>query len=93
MHQNKGVDTCTLCVPVFHGFQVNKIHSYNTRSAARQSYYLPRARTNYGKFNIRFKGPKIWNSIADDMKCGDPLKFGPDNFLLTVYTGNNQLGF
>ena len=43
--------------------KVSEIHYYNTRSAAKQSYYLFKARTNYGKFNIRFQGPKIWNSI------------------------------
>ena len=31
---------------------VNKIHKYNTRFAAKQSYYLPKVRTNYGIFNI-----------------------------------------
>ena len=31
---------------------VAQIHSYNTRSAARQTYYLPSIRTNYGKFNV-----------------------------------------
>ena len=41
---------------------VLRIHNYNTRSAANQSYYLPRARTNYGIFNIRFQGPNVWNS-------------------------------
>ena len=44
--------------------QVKEIHKYNTRSAANQSYYLPRARTNYGLFNIRFQGPKVWNSFG-----------------------------
>ena len=24
-------------------------------------------RTNYGKFNIRFQGPKIWNDIDYDI--------------------------
>ena len=47
---------------------VLRIHNYNTRSAANQSYYLPRARTNYGIFNIRFQGPKVWNSLGKDIK-------------------------
>ena len=50
-------------------FKVSEIHRYNTRSAAKQSYCLPKARTNYGKFNIRFQGPKIWNSIDDKSKA------------------------
>lgn len=32
--------------------KVSEIQYYNTRSAAKQSYYLFKARTNYGKFNI-----------------------------------------
>ena len=45
----------------FHSFftKVTNIHNYNTRLAAKQSYYLPSVRTNYGKFNIRFQGPSI----------------------------------
>ena len=50
-------------------YKVREIHHYNTRSAAKQSYYLPKARTNYGKFNIRFQGPKIWNSTDDKIKA------------------------
>ena len=44
---------------VFQSFfiKVDKIHCYNTRHAAKQSFYLPKVRTNYGKFNIRFQGP------------------------------------
>ena len=29
-------------------------------------YTLPKVRTNYGIFNIRFKGPKVWNSISEN---------------------------
>ena len=49
----------------FHSFftKVTNIHKYNTRLAAKQSYYLPFVRTNYGKFNIRFQGPSIWKFI------------------------------
>ena len=31
---------------------VNCVHSYDTRSAAKQFYYIPKIRTNYGLFNI-----------------------------------------
>ena len=44
---------------------VNKIHKYNTRFAAKQSYYLPKVRTNYGIFNIRFQVPSVWNSVDE----------------------------
>ena len=51
------------------------IHTYKTRSAANQSYYLPRARTNYGRFNIRFQGPKVWNSLGKNVKSTSCRKF------------------
>ena len=54
---------------------VNEVHNYNTRSAAKQSFYLPKARTNYGLFNIRFRGPKIWNSISEEIKLFSLRKF------------------
>ena len=55
---------------VFSSFfsKISQIHSYNTRLGAKQSYYLPKARTNYGIFNIRFQGPSVWNSIDEDIK-------------------------
>ena len=54
----------------FHSYfiSVSNVHSYNTRFASKQSYHIPKARTNYGKFNIRFQGPLIWNSIENDIK-------------------------
>lgn len=48
--------------------QVNKRHNYNTRSASNMSYTLSKVKTNYGIFNIRFKGPKVWNSITENLK-------------------------
>ena len=48
--------------------QVNKRQNYNTRSASNMFYTLPKGRTNYGIFNIRFKGPKVWNSISENLK-------------------------
>ena len=47
---------------------VNKVHNYNTRLASKQSFYLPRARTNYAIFNIRFQGPRVWNLLKEDVK-------------------------
>ena len=57
----------------FHSFftKVTNIHKYNTRLAAKQSYYLP----NYGKFNIRFQGPSIWNCIDKDIKLSSKAIF------------------
>ena len=47
---------------------VNEIHAYNTRLASKQSYSLPKTRTNFGIFNIRYQGPKIWNSLDESDK-------------------------
>ena len=35
---------------------INKVYQYATRLASKKSYYLPKARANYGIFNIRFSG-------------------------------------
>ena len=48
--------------------QLNTIHYHNTRLAKKESYYLPKVRTNYGIFNIRYQGPKTWNSLPEDLK-------------------------
>ena len=55
---------------IFNDFfkSINKVHQYQTRLANKISYYLPKARTNYGKFNICFFGAKVWNSIEDSLK-------------------------
>ena len=55
---------------VFNNFitEVSDVHHYNTRSVAKQSYYLSKVRTNYGKFNIRFQAPVIWNAINEQVK-------------------------
>ena len=48
--------------------QVKRKHDYNTRLASKNSYYIPTVRTNYGKFSLRFQGPKVWNEINDNLK-------------------------
>ena len=39
------------------------------------SYSLPKARTNYGIFNIRFQGVKVWNSVDESTKLLSPPQF------------------
>ena len=48
--------------------QVHQKHNYNTRLSSKSSYCLPRIRTNFGKFNIRFSGAKCWNVISESLK-------------------------
>ena len=38
-------------------------------------YYLPKVRTNYGKFKTRFQAPMIWNGINEQVKTGSLSKF------------------
>ena len=59
---------CLSCVFDIFFTQVNERHDYYTRSALNMFYTLPKVRTNYGIFNIRFKGPKVWNSISENLK-------------------------
>ena len=37
-------------------------------TGARMTYAIPKARTNYGIFNIRFQGAKLWKDISDEIK-------------------------
>ena len=40
----------------------------NTRLSFRMTYALPKTRTSYGIFDIRYQGAKIWNAINDNIK-------------------------
>ena len=31
-------------------------------------YAIPKARENYGTFNMGFQGAKVWNDISDEIK-------------------------
>ena len=42
---------------------VNKRHNYN-----RRFIFIEKTRTNFGIFNIRYEGPKIWNLLSEDDK-------------------------
>jgi len=57
-------------------------HNVNTRFASRSTFYLPKIRTNYGKFNIRFNGPKLWNELDERFKCCTSNQFKKE---LTLY--------
>ena len=61
--------------PVNYFTDVIKWHKYNTRLASRSSYTLPLIETNYGKFSIKFKGAKIWNSLREKIKPHHRLAF------------------
>ena len=46
----------------------NSKYGYSTRWASKFAFYLPKIRTNYGKFSIRYFGPNAWNDIEDSEK-------------------------
>ena len=54
--------------PTVSSLSVRQRHNYNTRLASKSPFVLPKVRTNYGKFNIRFFGPKVWNDIEEPLK-------------------------
>jgi len=66
MHKFHHKKLPSACNPYF--TTVNEIHAYNTRLASKQSYSLPKTRTNFGIFNIRYQGPRIWNSFDESDK-------------------------
>ena len=65
---------------------VSQKHNYNTKLASRSSYSLPKVRTNYGKFNIRFVGSNVWNSISLYHDDEYPPFLGGIQFSLTIQT-------
>ena len=50
------------------------INWYNTRLASQSSFCLPKIRTNYGKFNIRFNSPKFWSELPETTKSNSQSK-------------------
>ena len=72
--------------PVFDPYfnSVRKTHSYDTRLSSKMTYVIPKVRTNYGIFNVRFQGAKVWNYISDDIKLL-PLKHFKKNLKLTFF--------
>ena len=59
------------------------LHNYNTTLSSKMTYVIPNVRTNYGTFNIRFQGAKVWNDISDDIKLL-PLKIFQKNLKLIL---------
>ena len=43
-------------------------HDYAMRSASTNTYIISSVRTNYGIFNIRYSGPKVWSSVDESLK-------------------------
>ena len=51
----------------------NQIHQYSTRYS---DFYRPHTcRTNIKKFSILFQGPRIWNSLPNNIKNAPTFKY------------------
>ena len=46
----------------------SKHNNYNTKLASKSTYYIDQVRPNYGKFNLHFSGPSVWNNLDEDLK-------------------------
>ena len=55
--------------------KISDKHNVNTRFATRTTFNVPKFRTNYGKFNIRFNGPILWNETDERFKILTPYSF------------------
>ena len=65
---------------------ISRTHDYNTRLASKHSYLIPKAKTNYAIFNIRFQGVKLWNSIDESLKFLSIIQL--KNHLKTSFLSN-----
>ena len=61
----------------------NEIFVFSPNQLSKMTYVIPKVRTNYGTFNIRFQGAKVWNDISDDLKLL-PLKMFKKNLKLIL---------
>ena len=50
-------------------------HNVNTRFATRTTFYVPKIRTNYGKVNIQYNRPILWNETDERFKILTPYSF------------------
>ena len=44
-------------------------HDDSTRLASKSTFFFPKIRTNYGKFDIRYSGSKVWKDIDESVKA------------------------
>ena len=44
------------------------IHKHHTRLSSKDSYFIPRKRTEFDKKSFLFVGPKVWQIVPDDFK-------------------------
>jgi len=47
---------------------ISSKNNYSTRLESKSTYYIDQVRTNYGKFNLHFSGPSVWNNLDEEIK-------------------------
>ena len=53
---------------------ISDVHKYHTRSRMNQNVFIPRPRTNYGKFSVRYAAAGFWNKILIYIKNAASLQ-------------------
>ena len=61
---------------------VSTIHTHNTRTASNMCLYPIRARTNFQKNTLKYKGVEVWNSIPISIKQLPSVKSFSDQLKL-----------
>ena len=65
-------------------------HKYNAILSNKDKYYLPLVKTNYGKFNIRFAGATLWNSLDENLKKRKKNKILRANYCISSLVAINR---
>ena len=55
-----------------HGSQIfclaTQMHKHHTRLSSKNTYFIPRKRTDFGKKSFSFVGPKVWQIVPNELK-------------------------
>ena len=66
---------------------ISSVHSHRTRLNDGTNFYISTVNTNLGKTAFSYSGPKIWNSIPNEVRASSifSFKFVYKNYLLNKY--------
>ena len=53
---------------------ISDVHQHHTRSRTNQNVFIPRTRTKYGKFSVRYAAAVFWNKIPIHIKNAASLQ-------------------
>ena len=83
-----GIIICYLLLFTIFFTPIASRYKYNTRLSSKSAFCIPTARTNYEKFNIRFKGAVLWNNIEASLKLLRFHKFKCSLINYLIYTSS-----